>query len=172
LSSGDPVQGYLDFALGAVPFLLDDVRDIPLGTVIERRDLMPAEWEAHLSTLFPEIRPRGYLEVRSIDAQAPEWYAAPIAFLAGIVYDRTSLDAALDVLEEPTDDLLARAGARGLQDPDIADLAAGLFELGLAGCRRLGTDFLAADDYESAQAFFEEYTRRGRCPADDTQERF
>jgi glutamate--cysteine ligase len=41
---------------------------------------------AHLTTLFPEVRPRGYFEVRSCDALPPEWYAAPLAFIAGLAY--------------------------------------------------------------------------------------
>ncbi|HEU4456728.1 MAG TPA: glutamate-cysteine ligase family protein, partial [Longimicrobium sp.] len=35
------------------------------------------DWHVHLTTLFPDVRPKGFVEVRSIDAVEPEWYAAP-----------------------------------------------------------------------------------------------
>jgi glutamate--cysteine ligase len=40
------------------------------------------EWEQHLGTLFPDLRLRGFLEVRMVDAQPFEHMLAPIAFFA------------------------------------------------------------------------------------------
>ena len=79
------------------------------------------DWQEHLSTLFPEVRPRGHLELRSADAIAPEWYAAPIALTAGILYDSRALRAAADLLPVPELGLLERAGRLGLHDPAIAE---------------------------------------------------
>ncbi len=45
------------------------------------------EWHDHLTTLFPEVRPRGHFELRSADAVAPQWYAAPLALAVGITYE-------------------------------------------------------------------------------------
>ncbi len=69
------------------------------GSIAERRRL--SDWCTHLSTLFPEVRPRGYFEVRSADVMAPEWYAVPLVLVAGLVYHRPSLDAAADLLGAP-----------------------------------------------------------------------
>ena len=46
-----------------------------------------AAWNDHLTTLFPEVRPRGHLEVRSIDALEPAMLGAPLILLAGLIYD-------------------------------------------------------------------------------------
>ena len=67
------------------------------------------EWHEHLSTLFPEVRPRGHLELRSADAVPPQWFAAPVALAVGITYDPGRLRAAADLLGRPDMDLLHRA---------------------------------------------------------------
>ena len=46
-------------------------------------DVTLEEWHDHLTTLFPEVRPRGHFELRSADAVAPQWYAAPLALAVG-----------------------------------------------------------------------------------------
>ena len=125
------------------------------------------DWCAHLSTLFPEVRPRGYFELRSCDVVAPEWYAVPLVLVAGIVYHRPSLDAAAELLGPPDPALLARAGQMGLAEPTVGALAPTLCDLALTGCRALGAPFVEDDDLDAAAAFFDRYTRRGLSPADD-----
>jgi glutamate--cysteine ligase len=128
------------------------------------------EWHEHLSTLFPEVRPRGQVELRSADALAPEWYAAPLALAAGIAYDRGALQAANELLGTPDPELLARGGKDGLRDAAMASVAADLFQLALAGCRRLGPAYFHPAHLDEAIAFFERFTRRGRAPADELVE--
>ena len=164
-----PIQAYLDFALAAPAFLLPtlDGEHRPFGDWLTRGDPTTTEWQDHLSTLFPEVRPRGHLELRSPDAIAPEWYAAPLVLTAGILYDKDALRAAAEVLPLPDVDLLERAGRLGLRDGNIARTAAELFELALAGCVRLGPSYFQPSDIEEARAYFDHYTRRARSPADD-----
>jgi len=166
--SGDPIEEYLRFALDAPAFLLPDVAGeaAPFSYWLTR-GATSADWCAHLSTLFPEVRPRGYFELRSCDAVAPEWYAVPLVLVAGIAYHRPSLDAAAELLGCPDPALLARAGQLGLADPTLRAVAPALCELALAGCRALGTAFVEDDDLDAAGAFFDRYTRRGLSPADD-----
>jgi len=125
------------------------------------------EWHEHLSTLFPEVRPRGHFEVRSADAVAPEWYAAPLVLLAGILYHPATLRAADDLLGTPDPELLDRSSRDGLHDESIARTAADLFQLALSGGRRLGSGYFHPAELEEAAAFFEQYTRRGRSLADE-----
>jgi len=171
--SEDPVEEYLRFALNAPAMLLplesEAYRSFGWWWAEGRAGL--DDWHAHLTTLFPEVRPRGYLECRSVDALPPEWYAVPICFLAGIVYDRRSLHAAADLIGAPDPELLLRAGIDGLADPDIADAASDLFAMALEGCSRFGPEFVAGRDVEVTRAFFERYTRQGRAPADEALDR-
>ena len=164
-----PVDAYLEFALAAPAILLPslDGEHRPFGDWLSRASPSVGEWQDHLSTLFPEVRPRGYLELRSADAIAPEWYAAPLALTAGILYDPGALRAAADLLPLPDLGLLEQAGRVGLHDPSIARTAADLFELALAGCTALGPAYFNPSDIEEARAYFDRYTRHARAPADD-----
>jgi glutamate--cysteine ligase len=164
-----PVQAYLDFALGAPAILLPDVggEHLPFGEWLTRANPSAVEWDEHLTTLFPEVRPRGHLELRSADAIAPEWYAAPLALTAGVLYDPGTLRAAADLLPTPDLGVLERAGRLGLHDAAIAGTAVDLFELALQGCAALGPHYFHPSDLEQARAYFDRYTRRFRAPADD-----
>ena len=164
-----PVQAYLDFALDAPAILLPAIEGEPrtFGEGLVRASPTLEEWQEHLTTLFPEVRPRGHLELRSADAISPDWYAAPLALAAGILYDSRALRAAADLLPAPDLGLLERAGRLGVHDDKIASTSTDLFELALSGCAGLGPTYFHPSDLEQARAYFDRYTRRGRAPADD-----
>lgn len=48
------------------------------------------DWENHLGTLFPDLRLRGFLEVRSVDAQSFEHAVAPLAFWTSLLQSKES----------------------------------------------------------------------------------
>jgi glutamate--cysteine ligase len=125
------------------------------------------DWHRHLTTLFPDVRPKGFVEVRSIDAVEPEWYAARLVFLGGLTYHEPTFAAAADLAGDPDPALLDRAGRLGLRDERIASVARDLFELALEGATALGPAFLCPADLEEARAFFDTYTRQSLSPADD-----
>jgi glutamate--cysteine ligase len=164
-----PVEAYLDFALAApailYPTVSGEYRSFADWIALANPSL--GEWHDHLTTLFPEVRPRGHLELRSPDAVSPAWYAAPIALVSGILYDPEALRAADDLLGSPDPGLLERAGECGLRDPSFGRTGADLFEIGLRGCRALGPGWFHPADLEQATTYFDNYTRRGRAPADD-----
>lgn len=165
----EPVEAYAQFALDAVDILHGG--KVPpfdrFGTVIADGRLPPDGLAGHLSTLFPEVRPRGWFEVRSTDALAPCWYAAPLVFLAGLAYTTEGAARALEVTGSPDAALLERAGICGLVDPALARSAIELFRLALRGCESLGRTFVGEAELSAAWEFFERYTRRGRSPAAD-----
>jgi glutamate--cysteine ligase len=167
IAGPDPAAEYTRFAFGAndisrsanggeYRFSVDDIRN-------EAED---AAWHVHLTTLFPEVRPRGHFEVRSCDAIDGEFYAAPIVFLSGLAYDaRSAREAA--ILAADSRALLRTAGEFGMRDPSIARTARDLFQLALAGARRLGEAYCGGAQLETAEHFFATYTARDRSPADD-----
>jgi glutamate--cysteine ligase len=164
-----PIETYLDFALAAPAILLPLVggEHPTFGEWLARAQPSLHEWHEHLTTLFPEVRPRGHFELRSADALAPRWYAAPLALAVGTTYDPGALRAAADLLGVPELGLLERAGRMGLQDPAIARTARDLADIALLGCAALGPGYFHPADLEQARAFFERFTRRGRSPADE-----
>lgn len=55
------------------------------------------DWELHLSTAFPDVRMKRYIEVRSADMASPEHVVALAALWKGIFYDRAARDALADM---------------------------------------------------------------------------
>src|SRR5277367_707451 len=57
-----------------------------------------SDWANHLSTIFPEVRLKRYLEMRGADVGPPERIVALSALMVGIYYDSAALDAAFDLV--------------------------------------------------------------------------
>lgn len=114
----------------------------------------------HASTLFPPVRPRGWLEVRYVDALPPRWWPVPVAVLTALTADRTAGDAALAAVAGTGADWLTAARA-GLSDPALARAAGACFDAALDALRRNGNDTTLVELYRDT------YVARSRCPADD-----
>lgn len=117
----------------------------------------------HLTTLFPPVRPRGWWEVRYLDAQPLDWWPVPLAVLTALADDPRAADTARDLTDScPLD--WAAAARQGLADPELHRLALRLFEAALLALPRLAAEpalISLVTDY------VERYVARGRCPADD-----
>ena len=163
---------YLSFALDAPAMLHGESAAgyRRFGDWLEQGCASIEDWRTHLTTLFPEVRPRGHFEVRSCDAIPDRWYAAPILFFSGLAYDPGSRQAALDVLgPAPLDaTLLSRAGICGVHDEDIRRMALELFEISLRGCRKLGEDIVAPQLVDDAREFVLRFPLRSRSLADES----
>lgn len=83
----------------------------------------------HLSTLFPPVRPHGYLEVRYLDAQPGAGWVVPVVLLAALMADERLVDAVLDAAE-PAAGRWLPAARHGLADPAVARAAKAVVELG------------------------------------------
>lgn len=164
----DAIDAYLDFALGAEVFLLDGDPEsrAPFAGWIAR-GATHEDWLAHLTTLFPEVRPRGYLEIRTVDALPIDLVAAPLALVALLTADANVVDAALQLTGEPSRDLLYRASYVGLADPELKSLAIRLGELAASVAAERRTPLVGPESMTTLEAFLERYTRVGRAPADD-----
>ena len=127
-----------------------------------------SEWSDHLTTLFPEVRPRGYLELRSIDALRPEMLAAPLILVAGLIYNEESTQDARRLLAAADEEMLNRAAECGLRDEEIARVATELVPLGIRGAKALGDDAVDGADLECAEEFYRTWTLARRSPADES----
>ncbi|MFF5174510.1 ergothioneine biosynthesis glutamate--cysteine ligase EgtA [Micromonospora sp. NPDC000089] len=92
--------------------------------------------EYHASTLFPPVRPRGYLEVRYLDAQPGREWAVPLAVLTALLADPGTV-AQARAIGEPVADRWHAAARHGLADPPLARAAVALLDLALAALPRL-----------------------------------
>jgi glutamate--cysteine ligase len=162
----DPVESYVDFALKAPVLFLggdDEVRR-PLSDWLTEGDVDGEVWRRHLSTLFPEVRARGYLELRGIDALRPSDYAAPAVLVSGLLYDERASGEAAELLPPASLDSLAQAGRTGVCDPAFRSVATELWRIGLEGARRL-KHFVGLRSLGVAERFYRDYTAEGLDPA-------
>ena len=82
----------------------------------------------HISTLFPPVRPRGYLEVRYLDTQPGRAWFAPVALLTALLTDERTIDRARDLCA-PAAGRWTEAARFGTADPVIAAVAPALLDL-------------------------------------------
>jgi glutamate--cysteine ligase len=77
------------------------------------------DWSDHLTTLFPEVRLKQYLEMRGADCGPLERLTALPALWVGVLYDDAALDAAWDLCRDWTSEdrrrLRADAARTGLK---------------------------------------------------------
>lgn len=131
------------------------------------------DWNLHLTTLFPEVRLKSYLEIRSADSQPPERNLALPALIKGIFYTADCLDAAWDLVKRWTFDerqvlyrdvhreaLLARI--RGLQ---VIELARELYAIAEEGLRRQAALDERGHDERIHLEHLGEQLAMGRSPA-------
>jgi glutamate--cysteine ligase len=146
-------ERYVDFALDVPMYFVKrgehyhDVsgasfRDLLAGNLAalpgERATM--ADWANHLSTIFPEVRLKRFLEMRGADMGCRDHVLASPALWAGLFYDKTALDAAWQVVknwseaeraalrnEVPRLALKAEIGGRKVKTiaQDVLDLARG-----------------------------------------------
>jgi glutamate--cysteine ligase len=127
----------------------------------------------HLTTLFFEVRARGFLELRAGEALPDRWRAVPVALMASLFYDDAARTAALDLLSNyraQLPDIWRRAAIDGVRDPELRDLACKLWKIGLDGARALPSGYVDNEDLASVEAYIELYTARGRMPTDEVLE--
>lgn len=87
----------------------------------------------HLSTVFPPVRPRGYLEVRYLDTQPGRDWMLPAAALISLFRQEATVDKVLE-LASPAVGRWVHAARYGLLDPELARSARAVFDL---ACRCL-----------------------------------
>jgi len=116
-----------------------------------------SDWANHLSTIFPEVRLKRYLEMRGADSGPWRRLPALPAFWVGLLYDEQSLDAAWD-LAKPWSAL-----QRQQWREEVPRLG---FKAAIAGRTTLD---LARECLGIARAGLERRNRRDACGSDETR---
>ncbi|MFG1428404.1 glutamate--cysteine ligase [Roseixanthobacter glucoisosaccharinicivorans] len=150
-------ERYVDYALDVPMYFVkrgdayvdvagSSFRDLLAG----RHPALPGEtatlsdWVNHLSTIFPEVRLKRFLEMRGADAGPWAELCALPALWAGVLYDSVSLDAALDLVKDWTeaerqalrDDVPRLALDATIAGRKVRDIAADMVALSEAGLKR------------------------------------
>jgi glutamate--cysteine ligase len=115
----------------------------------------------HLTTLFPPVRPRGWLELRMFDALPTPFWQVAVAVTAALLRD-ADLAPEVERAVVGTNQLWVDAAQLGLGHPALRAAAVEVFELAI-GCLE------QADDHHAdlAALYLDRWVARGRCPADD-----
>jgi glutamate--cysteine ligase len=123
----------------------------------------PEDLDYHVTTLFPPVRARGWLEVRYLDAlPEPSWRAAA-AVVTALLEDSEAADTA-DRATRGLEHAWCAAARYGLSHPRLRAAATELFDAALDALPRVRADGTTA---AACHDFADLYTRRGRSPADD-----
>ncbi|MHA7131199.1 glutamate-cysteine ligase family protein [Algoriphagus namhaensis] len=122
----------------------------------------------HFSLLFPEVRLRGFMEIRSVDAQARPWQFVPALFYSSLCHQEPAVSAVLQLLWPLRNQIgeLWQKSSYGLADQRLLRIARSLFLLAIEHSGQT-TWLSSTQDQKEMIAFFEKFTDRGMSPADD-----
>ena len=127
-SGGDPADDWVSYALKAPVMLVQGSKSVPMTTPMT--EVVPfADWadgrallggrrptvadlDYHLTTLFPPVRPRGFLEIRYLDSTPDDVWPAVVFTLATLLDDPGAVEVAAEATESVATewDLAARVG--------------------------------------------------------------
>ncbi len=139
-----------------------------------------ADWNLHLSTLFPEVRLRPQIEIRSADSLPPQLSAAVAAFYKGLLYSEAGLSAVETLFSglslEQRNQLYRQSWRDGLQtrfkDGSLREVAAELLPQAVASLRaQFAQGNSGADESQFLQPL-EAIVSSGRTLAEQLLERW
>jgi glutamate--cysteine ligase len=160
-------QSFRDFMEGRLPALPGET---PLMT----------DWVDHLTTLFPEVRLKRFLEMRGADGGPWRRLCALPALWVGLLYHGDSLDAAWDLVKdwsaEERAHLRREVPRHGLRAPfrgrTVRELAQDVLEIARAGLKGRACYDRWGDDESHFIETLALIAESGRSPADELLERY
>jgi glutamate--cysteine ligase len=139
-----------------------------------------SDWANHLSTIFPEVRLKRYLEMRGADGVPWGRLPALPAFWVGLLYDDASLEAAWDIAKcwnaqerQGLRDDVSRMGFKArIKGRYLFEIAKECLVLAHAGLRRRARiDHFGRDESRHLEPL-DVILDSGRSPAEEMLEKF
>jgi glutamate--cysteine ligase len=155
-------QSFRDFMSGSLPALPGE------------RPTMK-DWEDHLTTAFPEVRLKHFLEMRGADGGQWANLCALPAFWVGLLYDDIALDTvtsmiadwSLAEIEGMRNDVPKTALKTPFRGGTLQDIAKQVLKLARDGLQRRGRLSSAGEDETHYLRPLEQIAETGNCPAED-----
>ena len=145
VSGDDPAAAWANYALQAPVMLVRDgagatpvTARVPFAAWLDgpvdlgRRPTLD-DLDYHLTTLFPPVRPRGYVEIRCLDALPDRWWPAVAALTVILVDDPVAAERAAELCA-PVRDERAAAARDGVGDPALRAAVSGCAEVAIDRC--------------------------------------
>jgi glutamate--cysteine ligase len=152
-------------------------RDFLAGRLPQLPGEFPTEddWSDHLTTLFPEVRMKRFLEMRGADGGRWRRICALPALWTGLLYDATSLDAAWDLVKDwsaeerqSLRDAVPRTALRTpLRRTTLLEVARQVLAIAQAGLQRRAFANAKGEDERTFLEPVEAILRDGLTPADE-----
>ncbi len=166
LKRGD---GYLDVAGSSFRDLMAGRHPAAPGETAYRSD-----WVNHLSTIFPEVRLKRFLEMRGADGGPWRRICALPALWVGILYDGAALDAAWELVADWTEDerqtmrdeVPKTALGTPFRNRTVRDIARDMVEISRDGLKNRGRAMGCYADETHFLADLEEIVATGVTPAE------
>jgi glutamate--cysteine ligase len=160
-----------------------DFRDFLKGdlSVLPGEKPKLGDWADHLSTAFPEVRLKSFLEMRGADGGPWNKICALPAFWVGLLYDDQALDAAWDEVKHWTiedhqrirDEVPRIAlGARGPRGRTLQELGKRVLDIAAAGLTARGKLNGAGDNESGFLDPLREIVASGKVPAQRLLDRY
>ncbi|KHK89355.1 glutamate--cysteine ligase [Novosphingobium malaysiense] len=155
-------QSFRDFLKGELPALPGELPRV-------------SDWEDHLSTAFPEVRLKSFLEMRGADGGPWGRICALPALWVGLLYDQTALDAAWDLVKdwdmEGRELLRAAVPRLGLDAPlpgggSLRDIAGEVLSIARSGLAARGRLNAGGDNETGYLEPLAEIVASGKVPAE------
>jgi glutamate--cysteine ligase len=133
-----------------------------------------SDWSDHVTTLFPEVRLKKYLEMRGADCGASDQLCGLPALWVGLLYDQAALDDAAELVKDwsvqEMEELRASVPRLGLQASfrggTLQDLAQQVLAIAARGLKARGRlDWIGTSE-ESFLADLHATAASGETPAD------
>ncbi|MGE0563760.1 MAG: glutamate--cysteine ligase [Pseudolabrys sp.] len=139
-----------------------------------------SDWANHLSTIFPEVRLKRYLEMRGADSGPWRRLPSLTAYWVGLLYDEDALEAAWDLVKDWNaaerqklrDDVPKLGFKAVIRNTNVYTLAQETVRLALSGLRRRNRLDNNGRDETGFLRPLEEIIGRGITPAEELLENF
>ncbi|WP_274630027.1 glutamate--cysteine ligase [Arvimicrobium flavum] len=133
------------------------------------------DWANHLSTLFPDVRLKRFLEMRGADGGPWRRICALPAFWVGLLYDATALDAAealtadwsFEEVREMRDAVPTQAIATRFRNRDLRELGRDVLAISRAGLKARARKNRDGYDETSFLNTLDEVVARGTTSAEE-----
>ncbi len=188
-AEGSRFEDYVEWALDVPMFMLKRNGKKVANTGQTFRDFWrngykghrasEGDWQTHLNTLFPEVRLKNTIEVRSADSQGPAEVCALPALWTGIYYDEQALNEAeamaadwsLAEIEQLRSQVWRTALRTEFKGSPLVKVAEQLLEIAEGGLERRGRKEECGRDERVHLKGLKRLIARGMCPAEAILER-